>query len=51
MIIEYYKNLEYMGQEVICKTELFDKEYYYLRDHDGTVYLTRIKEDGTPDFT
>jgi len=51
MITEYYKDLDFMGQKVICKTELFGKEYYYMRDHDGSVYLVRIGENGYPDFT
>lgn len=29
-------------------TWLFGKEYYWLRDVDGTIYLAHVGEDGLP---
>lgn len=50
MIVEYYKDLKFMSQKVICKTELFGKNYYYMKDVDGTIYLVGMDEDGNPKF-
>jgi len=44
------KNL-YMGQEVLFKTVLFDKEYFWMKDGDGVIYLAKVGEDGLPDFS
>lgn len=41
----------YMGQEILFLTNLFDKEYYWMKDGDGTIYLTHVGDDGTPDFS
>lgn len=41
----------YMGQEVLFPTELFGKRYFWMKDGDGTIYLTRMGEDGFPDFS
>jgi hypothetical protein len=49
MIIERYKaGSQIMGQKLLCKTEWFGKEYYMFEDVDGTIYSTRIDEDGNP---
>lgn len=49
MILERYKPGQFVaGQELLYKFELFGKEYYMLRDIDGTKYSTKIDEYGNP---
>lgn len=40
----------YMGQEILFRTHLFGKDYFWMKDGDGTVYLVKEK-DGIPDFS
>lgn len=40
----------YLNQKILYSTMLFGKQYYWMQDGDGTVYLAHINEDGTPDF-
>lgn len=42
---------EYMGQKVLGLTELFGKDYYWMQDRDGTIYLVKVGEDGLPSFS
>ena len=42
---------EWMGQKVQFMTVLFGKEYYWLRDGDGTVYLAKVGKNGLPDVS
>lgn len=42
---------EYMGQKVLFKTWLYGKDYVWLQDGDGTIYLVRLGEDGLPEFS
>jgi len=47
------KNM-YYTQEVLFLTELFGKVYFWMKDIDGHIYLTKSKEhkDGlVPDLT
>jgi hypothetical protein len=49
MIIERYKPGQMIAnQELLVKCEWFGKEYYMFKDIDGTIYSTRIDEDGNP---
>ena len=43
------KNM-YLTQEILFETNLFGKEYFWMKDIDGTVYLVKKGEDGTPVF-
>lgn len=38
------------GQEVLAKTTLFEKDYVWLKDGDGTIYLIRLDENDQPVF-
>ena len=38
------------NQRVEFLTSLFGKEYYWMRDGDGTVYLARVGKDGNPEL-
>ena len=40
----------FFGQEALFMTTLFDKEYFWMKDGDGTIYLVR-STDGIPDFS
>lgn len=51
MITEFYKNSTYLTQKITARTELAGKEYFWMRDLDGTDYLAKIDENGNPDFT
>lgn len=42
--------VKYFSQEVLAKTELFGKEYYWMKDVDGTIYLVGTDENGNPVF-
>lgn len=44
------KNM-WFSQEVLFKTFLFGKEYFWMKDIDGTVYLAKVGADGNPDLT
>lgn len=44
------KKQYYMGQEILFLTTLFGKQYYWMRDGDGVVYLAHVGENGQPDF-
>lgn len=35
-------------QEVLFTTEHFGKEYVWMKDIDGHVYMTRLDEEGQP---
>jgi hypothetical protein len=49
MILERYKPGQFIsGQELVLKVEWFGKEYYMFKDIDGTLYSTKIDEDGNP---
>ena len=39
---------KWMTQKVEFLTSLFDREYYWMRDVDGKVYLAKVGKDGTP---
>ena len=39
-----------MGQKVQFRTTLFGKDYFWMQDGDGTVYLAKEK-DGLPDLS
>jgi hypothetical protein len=41
----------YLGQEILASTVLFGKEYYWMKDGDGTIYLVKIGPTGEPDFS
>ena len=41
----------YMGQKVLFHTVLFGKDYFWMQDRDGTIYLVRMDENGLPDFS
>ena len=38
------------SQRVEFLTFLFGKEYYWMRDGDGTVYLARVGKNGNPEL-
>lgn len=40
----------YFGQRVLFATNLFGKDYFWMQDGDGTVYLAK-ETDGLPDFS
>lgn len=42
---------KWMNQRVEFLTMLFGKEYYWMRDGDGTIYLARVGKDGLPDLS
>lgn len=41
----------YYTQEILFRTILFGKEYYWMKDVDGTIYLAPIDEKGNPALT
>lgn len=41
---------EYMGQKILFETSLFGKDYFWMQDGDGTIYLAK-SVDGVPDFS
>ena len=41
----------YMGQKVLALTILFGKQYFWMQDIEGTVYLAKVGADGNPDFS
>jgi hypothetical protein len=45
------KGTTYAGQKILFVTELFGKEYFWMEDGDGTIYLVKLGEDGLPDFS
>lgn len=51
MITEYYKDNNWHHQRITARTELAGKEYYWMRDTDGTNYLAKIDEHGNPDLS
>lgn len=44
------KKTKFLTQTILYKTVLFGKEYYWMQDIDGTIYLTTITERGTPEL-
>jgi hypothetical protein len=38
------------SQKITFVTNLFGKDYYWMRDTDGTDYLAKIGPDGNPVF-
>jgi hypothetical protein len=36
---------QWNGHKVLFITSLFGKNYYWLRDHDGTIYLAKVGPD------
>lgn len=45
------KPATYMGQKVLFSTRLFGKDYYWMQDVDGVIYLAHQDEHGLPDFS
>ena len=41
----------YYSQEILFRTTLFGKDYYWMKDVDGKIYLARIDKNGNPDLT
>lgn len=41
----------YMSQEVLFQTTLFGKQYFWMKDGDGVIYLAKVGDDGQPDFS
>lgn len=41
----------YFTQKMIALTELFGREYYWMEDTDGTLWLAQVDENGNPDLT
>ena len=41
---------KFYSQTILGTTTLFGKEYVWLQDVDGTVYLAHIDEFGQPDL-
>ena len=41
---------QYMGQKILFATNLFGRDYYWMQDGDGTIYLVKVKEGGQPEF-
>jgi len=39
--------LESMGHKVVWSAVLWDKPYIFMKDHEGSLYLTKVKEDGS----
>ena len=35
---------------MVAVTQLFGKNYYWMKDGDGTLYLAHMNEDGEPSF-
>lgn len=51
MIVGSFKaGTEFRGQKMLHLTELFGKNYYWMQDGDGVVYLCAIDEEGNPKF-
>lgn len=44
------KKQMYLTQEILFQTHLFGKDYVWMKDIDGTIYLTKLGEDGAPSF-
>ena len=44
------RSIKWMGQTILFRTHLFGKDYYWMRDGDGTHYLSHIGDDGLPDL-
>lgn len=42
--------VKYFSQEVLSKTFLFGKIYYWMKDVDGTIYLVKSDNEGNPVF-
>ena len=40
----------YMGQKILFRTVLFGKDYYWMEDGDGVVYLAKVGENNEPVF-
>lgn len=51
MITDFYRKNEWHNQRILSKTLLFGREYYWMRDTDGTHYLSKIDEAGNPDLS
>ncbi len=49
-LIQLAKTVDYMNQKILSLTVLFGKEYYWMQDTDGTIYLMRVGEDSLPVF-
>jgi hypothetical protein len=45
------KKVYWHTQEVLFQTHLFGKDYFWMKDGDGTVYLAKIDENGNPDLS
>lgn len=39
---------KWLTQKVEFMTTLFDKDYYWMQDVDGSTYLAKVGKDGTP---
>jgi hypothetical protein len=50
MITERLKG-EWAGQAIEFKTELFGRDYYWMRDLDSTIYLAKVGVNGNPDLS
>lgn len=44
------KPFKYFTQTVLFKTHLFGKNYFWMKDVDGQIYLTHENEDGLPEI-
>ena len=38
------------GQKVLFRTNIWGKDYFWMEDGDGTIYLTPEDENGQPSF-
>lgn len=45
------KKVIWHNQEVMFETVLFGKNYFWMKDTDGTTYLAKVDKDGNPDLT
>ena len=45
------RHVKYLGQTILFRTHLYGKDYFWMRDGDGTHYLCRIGENGFPDLS
>lgn len=45
---KYKEGSEWMGQKILFDTHLFGKNYYWMQDGDGTIWLALMDEYGTP---
>lgn len=45
------KKQKWFTQTVLFKTHLFGKDYFWMQDVDGTVYLAKVDENGNPDLS